>query len=51
MAEKVAAEQAAKTVKAKVGRWERTGTVENGQFTYADAKGATKTTAKFTVIG
>ncbi|EFL35508.1 predicted protein [Streptomyces viridochromogenes DSM 40736] len=37
-------------VKAKVGRWERTGTVENGRFTYTDAKGETKTT-KFTVIG
>ncbi|MEV5009149.1 hypothetical protein [Streptomyces sp. NPDC055692] len=51
MAKKNAAEQAAQEVKAKVGRWERTGTVKNGQFTYTDAKGATKTTTKFTLIG
>jgi len=37
-------------VTAKVGRWERTGTVEGDTFTYTDAKGATKTTTKFALI-
>ncbi|WP_052456994.1 hypothetical protein [Streptomyces sp. AcH 505] len=37
-------------VTAKVGRWERTGTVEGDTFTYADAKGETKTTTKFQLV-
>ncbi|MFF0395046.1 hypothetical protein ACFYSJ_04530 [Streptomyces sp. NPDC005248] len=37
-------------VTARVGRWERTGTVEGDAFTYTDAKGATKTTTKFELI-
>ncbi|AGK80457.1 hypothetical protein ACH4KO_00500 [Streptomyces anulatus] len=37
-------------VTAKVGRWERTGTVEGDTFTYTDAKGATKTTTKFQLV-
>jgi hypothetical protein len=48
---KKAAPKAPKPVTAKVGRWERTGIVEGDTFTYTDAKGATKTTTKFTVIG
>ncbi|MFJ5280339.1 hypothetical protein [Streptomyces parvulus] len=43
--------KAPKKVTAKVGRWERTGTVEGDTFTYTDAKGATKTTTKFALIG
>ncbi|MFF3351076.1 hypothetical protein ACFYWN_00290 [Streptomyces sp. NPDC002917] len=35
---------------ARVGRWERTGTVEGDAFSYTDAKGATKTTTKFELI-
>lgn len=54
-AEERAARKAApkkpKKVTAKVGRWERTGTVEGDTFTYTDAKGATKTTTKFALIG
>ncbi|WP_060176894.1 hypothetical protein [Streptomyces sp. IMTB 1903] len=37
-------------VKAKVGRWDRVGTVDGDTFTYTDAKGATKTTKVFTLI-
>lgn len=41
------AKATAKVVTAKVGRFERTGTVQrDGSFKYADAKGATKTAAK-----
>ncbi|MFD5376386.1 hypothetical protein ACFWJE_18565 [Streptomyces griseoincarnatus] len=54
-AEERAARKAAprkpKQVTAKVGRWERTGTVEGDTFTYTEAKGATKTTTKFALIG
>ncbi|WTC15957.1 hypothetical protein OH709_08690 [Streptomyces cellulosae] len=50
-AAKKSAPKAPKKVTAKVGRWERTGTVEGDTFTYADAKGATKTTTKFQLIG
>ncbi|MBL3665644.1 hypothetical protein JL475_06435 [Streptomyces sp. M2CJ-2] len=53
-AERAAARAAKKTapkqVTAKVGRWERTGTVEGDTFTYTDAKGATKTTTKFQAV-
>ena len=38
------------TVKAKVGRWEREGTVDGETFTYADSKGETKSTTTFTLI-
>ncbi|MER6329239.1 hypothetical protein ABT298_07855 [Streptomyces sp. NPDC001034] len=39
-----------KTVMAKVGRWTYEGTVQNGEFTYADAKGNKKTAAKFQLV-
>ncbi|MER5660422.1 hypothetical protein [Streptomyces mirabilis] len=46
------AKQAAepKTVKAKVGRWTYEGTVQDGQFIYADAKGNKKTAVKFQLV-
>jgi len=51
-AKKVAkAEPANPIVTAKVGRWERQGTVTDGVFTYTDAKGATKTATKFALVG
>ncbi|MFC7825621.1 hypothetical protein [Streptomyces sp. NPDC057375] len=50
-AQRKAKKTAPKKVTAKVGRWERTGTVEGDTFTYTDAKGATKTTTKFALIG
>ncbi|MEU3599536.1 hypothetical protein ABZ714_12540 [Streptomyces sp. NPDC006798] len=49
--ERAAKKAAPKVVTAKVGRWERQGTVEGGVFTYQDAKGATKTTTKFALVG
>ncbi|KOU97418.1 hypothetical protein ADK91_32830 [Streptomyces sp. XY511] len=50
-AKKVAAKvEPAVEVTAKVGRWNRVGTVQGDTFTYTDAKGATKTTTKFRVI-
>ncbi|MER7509979.1 hypothetical protein ABTX82_16760 [Streptomyces lavendulae] len=50
-AKKVAAKvEPAIEVTAKVGRWERVGTVQGDTFTYTDAKGATKTTTKFQLI-
>lgn len=39
-----------KTVTAKVGRWTYEGTVQNGEFVYADAKGSKKTAAKFQLV-
>ena len=42
--------KAPKKVTAKVGRWERTGTVTDGVFTYEDAKGNTKTTTAFKLV-
>ncbi|PWK67187.1 hypothetical protein BCL76_10992 [Streptomyces sp. CG 926] len=42
--------QPAAEVTAKVGRWDRVGTVQGDTFTYTDAKGATKTTKVFTLI-
>ncbi|RNL84759.1 hypothetical protein [Halostreptopolyspora alba] len=40
----------ADTVRAKVGRWERTGHVEGDTFTYTDRSGAARTTTKFTLL-
>lgn len=37
-------------VKAKVGRWEYEGTVEDGQFLYTDSKGEARSAAKFTRV-
>ncbi|GHD56003.1 hypothetical protein ACFQL8_17160 [Streptomyces goshikiensis] len=37
-------------VTAKVGRWDRVGTVQGDTFTYTDGMGATKTTTKFRLI-
>ena len=48
--ERAARKAAPKQVTAKVGRWERTGTVEGDTFTYTDAKGATKSTTRFQLV-
>lgn len=37
-------------VKAKVGRWEYEGTVEDGTFTYSNSKGEATSTTKFTLV-